>query len=150
MTRIAHTLGGKFKLFYEVNQKCFCFSPYRAIQKGNQVAGKYCARYRCISCHANPLLHWGHWGFFFFFFLLQCPLTWPWYHLISEHSLAHIAGIEIEAVSMTSKYPQDGDSICCCYDYRVDAWLQNCVMHWKKCTLMYLSLKCFVASCENY
>ena len=32
-----------------------------------------------------------------------------------------------EAVSVMSEYPQDGGSVCCCYDYRVDAGLQNCM-----------------------
>ena len=26
---------------------------------------------------------------------------------------------------MTSEYPQDGGSVCCCYDYRVDKRLKN-------------------------
>ena len=34
----------------------------------------------------------------------------------------------IEAVSVTSEYPQDGGPVCCCYDYRVHARLQNCVL----------------------
>ena len=29
---------------------------------------------------------------------------------------------------MTSGYPQDDDSVCCCYDCHVDAWLQNCMV----------------------
>ena len=33
-----------------------------------------------------------------------------------------------ELVSVTSEYPQDGDSVCYCYDYPVDAQLQNCVL----------------------
>ena len=50
VTRVlAHTLGGTFKSFCEVNQKfkrfffC-CFSLYRAILKGNQAAGQN----RCV------------------------------------------------------------------------------------------------------
>ena len=35
----------------------------------------------------------------------------------------------IETVSVTSEYPQNGGSVCCCYDYRVDVQLQNCVVH---------------------
>ena len=35
----------------------------------------------------------------------------------------------IEAVSVTSEYSRDDGSVCCCYDNRVDARLQNCVMH---------------------
>ena len=27
-----------------------------------------------------------------------------------------------------SDYPQDGSSVCFCYDYRFDVWLQNSVM----------------------
>ena len=27
------------------------------------------------------------------------------------------------------KYPQDGVSVCCCYDYHVDVQLQKCVVH---------------------
>ena len=26
--------------------------------------------------------------------------------------------------------PQDGDSVCCCYNYHVDVRLQNCVVRW--------------------
>ena len=26
-------------------------------------------------------------------------------------------------------YPQDGDSVCCCYDYCIDMRLQDCVMY---------------------
>ena len=42
----------------------------------------------------------------------------------------HVYGYEsqIEAVSVTSEYPQDGGSVFCCYDYRVDARLQNFVV----------------------
>ena len=35
----------------------------------------------------------------------------------------------IAAVSVMSEYPQDGGSVCCSYDYRIDAWLQNCIVH---------------------
>ena len=41
----------------------------------------------------------------------------------------------IEAVSVTSKYPQDSGSVSCCYDYRVDVWLQNWVMHCILCII---------------
>ena len=34
----------------------------------------------------------------------------------------------IEAVNVTSEYPQDGGSVCCCYDYRVLARLKNCAV----------------------
>ena len=37
----------------------------------------------------------------------------------------------IEAV-MTLEYPQDSGSVCCCYAYSVDVWLQNvlcCIFH---------------------
>ena len=34
--------------------------------------------------------------------------------------------LNIEAC-VTSEYPQDGGPICCCYDYRSDARLHNCV-----------------------
>ena len=36
--------------------------------------------------------------------------------------------LTIEAVSMTSEYPQDGRSVYCYYDYRDDARLQNWVV----------------------
>ena len=29
---------------------------------------------------------------------------------------------------MMSEHPQDGGSVCCCYDYCVDARLQKCVV----------------------
>ena len=35
----------------------------------------------------------------------------------------------IEAVCATSKYLQNGGSVCCCYYYRVNARLQNCVVY---------------------
>ena len=41
----------------------------------------------------------------------------------------------IEAASVTSEYPQDSDSVCCCYDYRFDAPLQKCVVHCVLCIL---------------
>ena len=30
---------------------------------------------------------------------------------------------------MTSEYPQDGGWERCCWDYRIDAWLKNCVVY---------------------
>ena len=33
------------------------------------------------------------------------------------------------AISVMSEYPQDGGSICYCYDYCIDVQLKNCVMH---------------------
>ena len=35
---------------------------------------------------------------------------------------------DIEAVSVISEDPQDGGSVCCCYDYCIDARLQNCAV----------------------
>ena len=34
----------------------------------------------------------------------------------------------IEADSVTSEYPQDGGSVCCCHDYRIEARMQNCMV----------------------
>ena len=34
----------------------------------------------------------------------------------------------IEAVRVTSEYPQDGISDCCYFNYRVDMQLQNCMV----------------------
>ena len=31
---------------------------------------------------------------------------------------------------MMSEYPQDGSSVSCCYDYHIDAQLQNCLVHY--------------------
>ena len=36
--------------------------------------------------------------------------------------------IHIKVVSVTSENPQDGGSVCCCYDYHVDVRLQKCEM----------------------
>ena len=41
--------------------------------------------------------------------------------------------VYIEAVSVTSEYPQEGGSVCCCYDFHVDTRLQNCVVHCVLC-----------------
>ena len=38
------------------NSRFCCFSPYRAIQKGNQGAGGKSCAYRCVPRRANPLL----------------------------------------------------------------------------------------------
>ena len=40
-----------------------------------------------------------------------------------------IAHVVIEAVCVTSKYLKDGGLVCCCFDYRVDVRLQNCMVH---------------------
>ena len=58
VTRIlAYTFGLNFNSFYDVNQKFkhfFCFSLYRAIQKGNKKWKGKIVR-MCVSYRANPL-----------------------------------------------------------------------------------------------
>ena len=47
--------------------------------------------------------------------------------------------LPIEGISATSEYPQDGCSVWCCYDYGVDALLQNyvvrCILHVIGCVM---------------
>ena len=63
---------------------------------------------------------------------LKCVL-WIWPLVTS------LCQVEIEAISVMSEYPQDGGLVCCCYDYRVYAQLQNsvvcCVLHVKGCVM---------------
>ena len=42
-----------------------------------------------------------------------------------------------ETVSVTSEYPQDGSSVCFCYDFRVDMQLQKCMV---RCVLHIISV----------
>ena len=47
----------------------------------------------------------------------------------------------IEAVSVASEYPQDGRSVCCCYDDCVDTqpqnWVVRCVLRVIACVISY-------------
>ena len=54
-----------------------------------------------------------------------CCFSPPWYKWE--------AVVVIEAISVMSEHPQDGGSGCCCYDYRVNVGLQNCLL---RCILL--------------
>ena len=58
-----------------------------------------------------PLWHFPRWHNF--------PVYWEWIGIVI--SCIEIGKYFIEAVSVTSEYPQDGGWVCCCYDYPVDA-----------------------------
>ena len=47
--------------------------------------------------------------------------------------------LAIEVVSVMFEYPQDGGSVCCCYDYCIGVQVQNFVV---RCTLRVMSDAC--------
>ena len=61
---------------------------------------------------------------------ILCRIFVSFQNLYFKLSVRHeiIGNREKEAISVMSKYPQDVSSVCCCYDYGIDAQLQNCVV----------------------
>ena len=61
---------------------------------------------------------------------ILCRIFVSFQNLYFKLSVRHeiIGNREKEAISVMSKYPQNGSSVCCCLDYCIDARLQNCVV----------------------